>query len=262
MDFRELTIPNIKKFLDDNFYSHEIYNYLEMLSIDNRTSAKKLYTSYLKKLSLLKEKERETESFYEFDREYICSNDYVLIGCDEVGRGPLAGPIVCAAVELDLIDESKLIKNINDSKKIKSRFLRKELSEEIKQKSKRFKIIEIDNKEIDNKGIGNCNQTGLKMSVEEIGVTPDLVLSDGYSIKNLRYKNISIIKGDSKSASIMCASIIAKVYRDELMERYHQEFPEYDFLNNVGYGTKNHIEAIKKHGVCKYHRRSFLENYI
>ena len=90
----------------------------------------------------------------------------------------------------------------------------------------------------------------------------DLVLSDGYPVKNLNFRNIHVVKGDTKSASIMCASIIAKVYRDELMFRYHDEFPQYDFLNNVGYGTKKHLEAIKKFGICKYHRKTFLKNYI
>lgn len=263
MDFKNLTVPQVKEILnnlelnDDNF--KEI---MLKLSSDGRSSINKLAVQLENRYKALKENELMNERFYDFDREHVLNNNYTIVGCDEVGRGPLAGPIVCASVVLDLYNDDNVIRDINDSKKIKSREIRKRLSETIKERAKYFKIIEISNDEIDRIGIGVANQKGLKDAVEKLNIPVDLVLSDGYLVKDLSCKNISVIKGDTKSASIMCASIIAKVYRDELMFKYHEEFPQYDFLNNVGYGTKNHVDAIKRFGICKYHRKTFLKNYI
>lgn len=262
MNFKNFTIAQIKNFLKDYDNFENMNEIIDELSKDSRSSVVKFVSAFRKKIDALEQRKQMNKEFYDFDRKYICNNDYIIVGCDEVGRGPLAGPIVCASVVLDLINDANLIQGINDSKKIKSREFKKELSEIIKEKAIKFKIVEIDNEEIDKIGIGVANQNGLRLSVEQLGIDPDLVLSDGYLIKDINYKNISVIKGDAKSASIMCASIIAKVYRDELMIKYHEEFPEYDFFNNVGYGTKVHVDAIKKNGICKYHRRTFLKNYI
>lgn len=263
MDFQKLTVTEIKNHLKEIDYTKniDIEKICEDLNNDSRASVKNLAMTFKAKYNKYVESKNEIEKFYSFDRSYILNNNYVIAGCDEVGRGPLAGPIVCASVVLDLYSDS-LIYNINDSKKIKNRETKKSLSDLIKKKAKYYKIIEISNAEIDEIGIGVANQKGLKKSIEDLEVDVDLVLSDGYLINNLSTKNISLIKGDTKSASIMCASIIAKVYRDELMFKYHEEFPQYDFINNVGYGTKVHVEAIKKYGICKYHRKSFLKNYI
>lgn len=263
MDFNKLKCDDIRKIVHNlNFEIDTINEIIFKLSCDERSSMKKLALSLKNKYEEFKKLEAMNEGFYDFDRQYVLNNNYVIAGCDEVGRGPLAGPIVCASVVLDLNDENKIIKNINDSKKIKSRDLKKRLSDEIMKKAKYFKIIEISNDEIDKLGIGVTNQEGLKRSIEELNVNVDLVLSDGYLVKGLKQKNICVIKGDTKSASIMCASIIAKVYRDELMIKYHEKYPQYDFLNNVGYGTKAHVESIKKFGICEYHRKSFVKNII
>ena len=263
MNFEQLKVSEIKNFLDNlDMEDENIDKILNELSLDGRVSVQKLVMQFKNRYNNLKQNQLMNEEFYNFDRKYVLNNNYVIVGCDEVGRGPLAGPIVCASVVLDLYSEDKVIKNINDSKKIKSRDFKKKWSEIIKEKARSFKLIEITYDEIDRIGIGVANQNGLKQSVEGINTNVDLVLSDGYLVKGLKTKNISIIKGDTKSASIMCASIIAKVYRDELMIKYHEEFPEYDFLNNVGYGTKSHVEAIEKYGICKYHRKSFLKKYI
>ena len=263
MDFKKLKCDDIKIFIRNlNFESDKIDEIIFKLNCDERSSVKKLALSLKNKYEQFKKLEAMNAEFYDFDRQYVLNNNYVIAGCDEVGRGPLAGPIVCVSVVLDLNNENKIIKNINDSKKIKSRDLKKQISQEIIKNAKHFKIIEISNHEIDKFGIGTANQDGLRRSIEELNVNVDLVLSDGYLVKGLKQKNISIIKGDTKSASIMCASIIAKVYRDELMIKYHEKYPQYDFINNVGYGTKTHIENIKKFGICEYHRKSFIKNKI
>lgn len=263
MEFKGLTVNQIKDKLDNiEFTECNVREIISKLSSDERISVRKLAQNVENRYKLIVENNLKNQEFYDFDRDYILNNNFVIAGCDEVGRGPLAGPIVCASVVLDLYKDENIIRGINDSKKIKSREFKKFLSDSIKDKAKKFKIIEISNDEIDKIGIGVANQKGLRDSVIGLNTNIDLVLSDGYLVNDVGYRNISVIKGDTKSASIMCASIIAKVYRDELMIKYHEEFPQYDFINNVGYGTKAHLASINKYGLCKYHRKSFLKNYI
>ena len=180
---------------------------------------------------------------------------------ERVGRGPLAGPIVSAAVILDSSDLDDIILYINDSKKL-SEHKREELSEIIKEKALSYSISMCDSKEIDEKGIGYCNNHVFIKACEGLNIKPDLVLSDGYLIKNFNWENKHVIKGDTKSACIACASIIAKVYRDNIMKEYHKKYPQYDFEKNVGYGTKTHVDALKEVGPTEIHRMSFLKNIL
>lgn len=235
--------------------------FLEKLKNDKRKNVQNLV---LKTENFINRREKEilrVKGMYEFDRNYLKSG--FLCGVDEVGRGPLAGPIVAAAVILDIniFDNKKLILGIKDSKKLTSK-QREELSEIIKEKSISYSISEVDNYSIDKKGISWCNNMVFKLAVDGLKVKPQLVLSDGYSIKDFNLPNEFVIKGDEKSASIACASIIAKVYRDKLMSKLSKIYPEYAFDSNSGYGSKEHIEAIKKYGVCKLHRKSFLKNIL
>jgi ribonuclease HII len=201
------------------------------------------------------------KSLYDFDKNF--GNYKYVAGVDEVGRGPLAGPIVSAAVVLDLnfVKDSDLILYINDSKKL-SESVRESLSDIIKEKALAYSIVAMDNNEIDAKGIAYCNNEVLRSACCKLNIKPDLVLSDGYAVKNLNIKNEFVIKGDSKSASIACASIIAKVYRDKLMKEYDKIYPGYGFAKHVGYGTKEHIQSIKEIGITPIHRKSFLTNII
>ena len=116
--------------------------------------------------------------------------------------------------------------------------------------------------EIDDKGIGVCNNEIFLEACNSLKIKPELVLSDGYAVKGLEIDNKAVIKGDTKSASIAAASIVAKVYRDNLMKEYAEKYPYYGFDGNVGYGSSKHIEAIKEHGPCEIHRRSFLNNIL
>ncbi|KEI01429.1 ribonuclease HII [Clostridium botulinum] len=266
MNIIDMKVSEIKTYVSNllnNYDKNTDYkSIIKVLQSDNRVSVKKLSTTIEKFLQDRENEIQRVKTMYQFDLEYIVTNGY-LAGCDEVGRGPLAGPIVAAAVILDLefVNNDKLILKINDSKKIKPE-LREELAKIIKEKAIAYCVAEIDNSEIDNKGIAWCNNEVLQRSVNGLKVKPDLVLSDGYKIKNCSIDNKFVVKGDAKSASIACASIIAKVYRDKLMQKYSEIYKNYAFDKNMGYGTKEHIDSIKKYGCTPIHRKSFLTNIL
>lgn len=179
-------------------------------------------------------------------------------GVDEVGRGALAGPIVAAAVvfkDYELVIQE--LEGINDSK-ILSPTKRLELDEKIKKVAKNYAIGVVDAEEIDQFGIGAANVTAFKRSLDQLEKC-DLALIDGRKFRGFEYKYQCLEKGESKSISIAAASIIAKVYRDALMQEIHDEIWRYDFASNKGYGSKNHLSALRKYGPSSYHRRSFLK---
>lgn len=237
----------------------ELDNLLKSLQKDKRKNVNKLSDYILKERDKYFHEIKRVHSLYDFDRAF--SKNTILAGVDEVGRGPLAGPIVACAVVLNLEDLEDVIMYINDSKSL-SFSMREKLAEEIKKKAISYAIASCSNEEIDEQGISYCNNKVFLDSINNLAVTPNIVLSDGYKVKDYKGNNEAVIKGDTKSASIACASILAKVYRDNLMIKHHEEFPDYDFKSNVGYGSKGHIEAIKRVGICKIHRKSFLRNFI
>lgn len=239
----------------------ELYKVVNELDKDLRKNVQGLS---LKMKNFINQRAKEIErvkNMYAFDKSYV--NNGFIAGVDEVGRGPLAGPIVAASVIIDLNykEDKELILGIKDSKKLTSK-QREELSEIIKAKAAFYSISQLENTMIDSKGIAWCNNEIFRMAIASLKKQPNLVLSDGYPIKNINIKNSFVIKGDEKSASIACASIIAKVYRDNLMKDYSKVYPNYDFHENMGYGTKDHIEALKKYGPCEIHRRCFLNNIL
>ncbi|CDG01608.1 ribonuclease HII [Clostridium chauvoei] len=247
---------NIKELIK----KEEINKIIEGLSSDTRKNVQSLGTKIKKEKKKYQDELIRVKNMYSFDRSF---GEYKYVaGVDEVGRGPLAGPIVAAAVILDLnaLDED-IILELNDSKKI-SKKKREELSEVIKKKALAYSIKEASNKEIDDKGIAYCNNKVFLDACTSMYIKPDLVLSDGYLVKNIQIDNKSVIKGDTKSACIAAASIIAKVYRDNLMKEYSFKYPNYGFEENSGYGTEKHVEYLKKVGSCDIHRLSFLKNIL
>lgn len=183
-------------------------------------------------------------------RKYIC-------GVDEVGRGPLAGPVVCAAVIMPL---DRIIEGVDDSKKLSAK-KREELSIKITESAVAYRICLVEPQTIDEINILEATRLCMKNAVESLSITPDLVLCDGNMTLDISIPQQSIIKGDSLSYSIGAASIIAKVYRDRLMDEYGAIYSEYGFAQHKGYGTALHIEAIRKHGLCPIHRRSFTKKW-
>ena len=177
-------------------------------------------------------------------------------GIDEAGRGPLAGPVVVAGVIMPLDD---IIEGINDSKKLSEK-KREMLAEKIKEKAISYCIYEISEKEIDEINILEAVKKCMVSAVKGLSVTPDITLVDGVDT-HLPITAEYIVKGDLNSYTIGCASIVAKVYRDNLMKAHAKEFPEYGFEKHKGYGTKVHIEKIKEIGPCRLHRKTFIKNF-
>lgn len=192
-----------------------------------------------------------------FDEEQILWDQgmHNVAGIDEVGRGCFAGPVVTAAVIL--AKNFSAASEVNDSKVLSPK-KRKTLSEIIKKEAIAFSIAEISVEIINNVGIGKATQRAFRKAIKKLAIQPHFILIDAFYIEELDRKNQKpIIHGDSKSISIAAASIIAKVYRDELMQQLHPQYEVYDFFTNKGYGTKKHRDAIGKYGLCDLHRTSF-----
>lgn len=176
----------------------------------------------------------------------------LIAGVDEVGRGPLAGPVVTAAV---IIPEDFTFYEVNDSKKL-SAAKREELFDKINEHAIAIGIGIMDEAVIDQVNIYQATKLAMIQAIEKLEVQPDYLLLDAMEL-DVPIAQESLIKGDARSVSIACASIIAKVTRDRLMADYDRQFPGYDFANNAGYGTKNHLDGLDKHGVCPIHRKTF-----
>lgn len=260
MSFQKIKEDCEKIFEQHRYDSDEIADMINILCSDKRKNVLSLGSKYKNKINAVYSEINRVKEMYNFDKSF---GDYKFIaGVDEVGRGPLAGPIVACAVILDLnVIDDELILYLNDSKKIKES-KRSELAEIIKEKAIAFKIAQCSNLEIDKKGIAYCNNKVFLDSCNGLDKKPDLVLSDGYLVKNIKLSNKAVIKGDAQSASIAAASIVAKDYRDRLMKEYAEKFPQYDFEDNVGYGTKKHVDALKTYGITKIHRKSFLTKLL
>lgn len=194
-----------------------------------------------------------TQNLFDFDRNFNLSS---IAGVDEAGRGPLAGPVVAACCILPL---DCMIDGINDSKKL-SEAKREKLYCEITA-SAFFKVSVIPQEVIDEINILRATKRAMAECIENMPVKPELVLIDAVDVK-VSVPIKSIIKGDAQSYNIAAASIIAKVTRDRLMRDYDNLYPQYGFAKNKGYGTKEHIEALKKCGPCPLHRKSFIKNFI
>ena len=197
-----------------------------------------------------------TEAMSVYEREY--SHYATICGIDEVGRGPLAGPVVAGAV---ILPKDNPILYLNDSKKLSEK-KREALYDEIMEHAVATGIGIVGPARIDEINILQATYEAMRMAIENLKVRPDLLLNDAVTIPEVDIPQVPIIKGDAKSVSIAAASIIAKVTRDRLMVEYDKVFPGYDLASNKGYGTKAHIEGLKKLGPTPIHRMSFIGKYI
>ena len=209
----------------------------------------------LKGERLEKELER-LEMMRSFEREYeACS---AICGIDEAGRGPLAGPVAAAAV---ILPKDCVILYLNDSKKL-SPARRDALFDEIMEKAVAYHVGIVSPERIDEINILQATYEAMRKAVAGLSVTPDLLLNDAVTIPEIGIRQVPIVKGDAKSVSIAAASILAKVTRDRMMEEYDAMWPEYGFAKHKGYGTAQHIAALKEYGPCPIHRRSFIGHFV
>ena len=194
-----------------------------------------------------------------YERACLAKGYRYIAGVDEVGRGPLAGPVVCAAVIMPL-EVAQLIEGVDDSKKLSAK-KREMLSALIKERAIAYTVYEVSEKMIDEINILEATKLGMKMALETLPIQPDIVLTDGNMTLDIPFQQMSIVKGDALSYSIGAASIVAKVHRDAMMDEYAKQYPAYAFESNKGYGTAAHIQAIKEQGLCPIHRRTFTKNF-
>lgn len=232
--------------------------YIEILRMDERKSVQSLAIKLAKKLDNIRKEAERLETINVFENEGYSKGYLYIGGIDEAGRGPLAGPVVASVV---VFKQNTKIEGVNDSKKL-SEAKRDELFEVIKKEALDYGIGIVNNEEIDEFNILNATYMAMKKAINCLKQTPDYLLVDAATIPGIDIVQNPIIKGDSKSISIAAASILAKVTRDSIMYQYDRVYPEYGFKSHKGYGTKEHYEAIEKHGITPIHRKSFLKNIL
>ena len=228
----------------------------QMYETDLRSGVQKLVQQYRKKLDALEKEKLRMEQMMQFEHKY--EHLGYLCGIDEVGRGPLAGPVVACAV---ILPKDHSILYLNDSKKL-SAARREELYDEIMEKAVATGIGMASPARIDEINILQATYEAMREAVSKLSREPDLLLNDAVTIPEMTIMQVPIIKGDAKSVSIAAASILAKVTRDRLMIEYDKILPEYGFAGHKGYGSKEHIAAIQKYGPSPIHRRTFIKNFM
>ncbi|MBS5398786.1 MAG: ribonuclease HII [Lachnospiraceae bacterium] len=228
----------------------------EVYSSDDRAGVKKLVSAYRKKEEALQKERMRLEDMRSFEHKY--STYSLICGIDEAGRGPLAGPVVAGAV---ILPKDCEILYLNDSKKL-SPAKREALYDEIMEKAEAVGVGMASPARIDEINILQATYEAMREAVANLGVTPELLLNDAVTIPDVSIPQVPIIKGDAKSVSIAAASIIAKVTRDRLMVQYDKILPGYGFARHKGYGSKDHIEAIRRLGPTPIHRQTFIKNFV
>lgn len=228
----------------------------EKYAADTRAGVQNLILKYRRQEEKLQEEIQRTEAMSRFEKEYAHCG--LICGIDEVGRGPLAGPVVAGAV---ILPKNEQILYLNDSKKLSEK-KREELYDVIMEKAVATGIGIIGPARIDEINILQATYEAMRMAIGNLQVQPGILLNDAVMIPQVTILQVPIIKGDAKSVSIAAASILAKVTRDRLMVEYDKVLPGYDFDGNKGYGSAAHIEALKKLGPTPIHRRSFIKNFV
>ena len=232
-------------------------DFIEAYISDGRPGVSKIIGVAQKRMEKLRIEKERIEKLKEYENQYWNTVDYIG-GIDEVGRGPLAGPVVTACV---VLPKYCSILYINDSKKL-SAAKRDELYDIIMKEAISVGIGVVSEERIDEINILQATYEAMRQAIAESTVEPEILLNDAVTIPGVNIKQVPIIKGDAKSISIGAASIIAKVTRDRMMVEYDKIYPMYHFASNKGYGSAEHIAALKEYGPCPIHRRSFIGNFV
>lgn len=254
---KKAAIAEIKQQLNDINDLHDPY--VLNLQTDSRKGVQQLLVQLERRIAKKQKLVTQYQLMQHYERQCRIDGHTLVAGIDEVGRGPLAGPVVAAAV---ILAEDTVILGLNDSKQLNEK-KRGLLAGEIQKQALAIGIAQVAPAEIDRLNIYQASRLAMKEAVEQLQLVPQHLLIDAMQI-DLDIPQEKIIKGDAKSVSIAAASIIAKVYRDNLMKEYHKKYPYYAFDKNAGYGTKDHLQGIKKHGITPIHRKTFapIKNLI
>lgn len=236
----------------------EINQKIEKYKYDERKGVQTAIISAEKRLKKYNDEEERLENILKYERECYSKNFELVAGVDEVGRGPLAGPVVAGVV---ILPKNCKIHGVNDSKKLTEK-KRIELDKIIKEKAIAYGIGIVDHETIDKINILQATYQAMREAINSLEVKPEFILNDAVYIPDVKIPQKGIVGGDGKSISIAAASIIAKVYRDELMKEYGEKYPEYGFESNKGYGSATHLATLQSNGVCDIHRKTFLKNLL
>ncbi|MCR5655359.1 MAG: ribonuclease HII [Lachnospiraceae bacterium] len=241
---------------DANVMEEGLRSFLRQFSDDDRSGVLALKEKAQKKLTALDKERARMHEMFSYEREYASYR--AICGIDEVGRGPLAGPVVACAV---ILPKDCDLLYLNDSKQLSEK-KREELYDKIMASAVSVGIGSSSHERIDEINILQATYEAMRKAIAQLTPKPDLLLNDAVTIPGVEGKQVPIIKGDAKSASIAAASIVAKVTRDRLMVEMDEKYPGYGFAGNKGYGSAEHIKAIKTLGPCEIHRRSFIGNFV
>lgn len=244
-----MTISEIRTILSQDDVAEELLQ--EILS-DERKGVKTLVGSYMKRLERESRERLRVESMYDVESRFYQKGLTHIVGIDEVGRGPLAGPVTVAAV---ILPPHWFCAGLNDSKKVTPKY-REEIAAKIYESALDVSVVSLSPEEIDAVNIYEATMMAMYQAVKNLTVPPEAVIVDAMPL-HLSCPTESLIHGDAKSASVAAASIVAKVYRDHLMDEYDRRYPGYGFAQNKGYGTAEHIAALKTLGITPIHRKSF-----
>ena len=239
-----------------NLTPEQITAQIALYQEDERKGVQNFLLSQQKKVDKYYQEIERIENLCQYEKEY--SQYDFICGIDEVGRGPLAGPVVAGAV---VLPKGSRILYINDSKKLSEK-RRNELFDIIKEEAVTYGIGIIDAARIDEINILQATYEAMRSAINNLNPSPDILLNDAVTIPKVDIKQVPIIKGDAKSISIAAASVLAKVTRDRIMEEYDKKYPEYGFAKHKGYGTKQHIQALEQFGASPIHRRTFITKFV
>ena len=255
-----MSIGDIKKELKAISLEDEkgLLDFIDSYSHDERAGVIAIVEQAKKKLDAYRQEVIRSEKMLSFEKKYTEMGYEYICGIDEVGRGPLAGPVVACAV---ILPKDEMILYLNDSKQV-SKKKREELYDIIIDKVVAYGIGIVSEERIDEINILQATYEAMRMAIGNLKVKPDILLNDAVKIPEVDIRQVPIVKGDTLSASIAAASIVAKVTRDRMMESYGEIYPGYDFSSNMGYGSAKHIEGLKTLGPCDIHRRTFISNLI
>lgn len=251
-----LTVNQIKEEIRE-MPAERAIEYL-LLCREKGAAVEKLLEKYYKLQEKHAKEMERLEGMLAYEKKAIKEGFNCIAGVDEAGRGPLAGPVVAAAV---ILPKGVLIEGVNDSKKL-SEAQREKLFEIIKEKALAYGIAAVDQECVDKINILNATKKAMAEAISQLEPQPDCILLDAVKLENIPVRQVPIIKGDSLSLNIAAASILAKVTRDRLLKEYDEKYPQYGFAVHKGYGTAQHILAIKKFGICPIHRLSFVKHFI